>query len=70
MQSVLSGKNLDVVRYAQTLLPNLFICAMLVGTIDLYHFLWSLPWPGVTESVENILGWLLFLDFSTDQDEI
>ena len=36
--TVLSGKIFNVGHYRQTIQPNFFIPAMLIGTIDLYHF--------------------------------
>ena len=35
----LCGKNFDVGYYTQNVLPNLFIPAMLIVTIDFYHFI-------------------------------
>ena len=34
-----SGKNFYVGHYTQTFEPNLFIPAMLIGTVDFYHFI-------------------------------
>ena len=35
--SVLHGKNFNVGHYSQTVEPDCFIPAMLIGTIDFYH---------------------------------
>ena len=37
--AILPGKNFTVGHYTQTVQPNLFIPAMLIGTIDFYHFI-------------------------------
>ena len=37
--AVLRGKNFNAGHYTQTVQPNCFIPAMLIGTIDFYHFM-------------------------------
>ena len=59
--SVLRGKNFNVGHYTQTVQPNCFTPAMLIGTIDFFH---SIPlsrtftWPGFHNfrAKQNILA--------------
>ena len=37
--AVLRGQNFMVGHYTQTVQPNLFIPAVLIGTFDFYHFI-------------------------------
>ena len=72
--SILRGKNLNVGHYRQTFQPNLFIPAMLTGTIDFCHFTpfyWPWPCQGVTRSALSKACLLHFFPhFSSEQDEI
>ena len=73
-QAVLHSKNLNAGRYLQTFLPSVFIPAMLIHTIDFYHFiplLLTLILAGATRSAQSKTYWLHFLwHFSADLDEI
>ena len=40
LNTFLCGKNFNIWHYAQTFQPNFSIPAMLIGTIDFYHFIW------------------------------
>ena len=69
------GKNFNIGCYMQTFRPIFFIPAMLIGTIDFYHFIplpLTLTLPGFTRSAQSKTSWLHFLThiFLTDQDEI
>ena len=47
--AILRGKNFNIGHYMQTVPPNVFIPAMLIGTTDFYHFIplsLSLTLPG------------------------
>ena len=58
----------------QSFQPIFFIPAMLIGTIDFYHFLLlslTLTLCGVKRSAQSKTYWLHFLPhFSSEQDEI
>ena len=68
-------KLLNVGHYTQTVKPNVFIPALLIGTIDFYHFIpLSLTLTlsgGHKVTVQSKTYWLKFHPhFSADQDEI
>ena len=56
--AALHGKNFTVGHYTQRFQPNYFRHAMLIGTIDLYHFYYfHWPWPWLEVSTkQNILA--------------
>ena len=63
------GKNFNVGHYMQTFQPIFLIPAMLIGTIDFYHFIpisLTLTLAGVTRSAQSKTSWIYFLaHFST-----
>ena len=69
--AVLCGKNLSVEHYIQTFQPNVFLPAMLIGTIDFYHFIphsVTLTLTGGHKVSTKLSCWLHFLThFSTHQ---
>ena len=67
-------KNFNVGHYTQTVQSNIFIPAMLIGTIDFYHFLQfsltlTLPGGRKVSAKQNLLI-SFFAHFSSDQNEI
>ena len=63
-QLAVHGRNLYIGHYMQTVQPKLFIPAMLIATIDIYHFIWLLlilTLLGVTRSAQSKTYWLHFL---------
>ena len=70
-QAVFCGKNLNTGHYVQTVQPNLYIPAILIGTIDFYHFiLLSMTLTEVRRLVAQSKTYWLLAHFSSDQDEI
>ena len=72
--AILLGKNFIVVHYMQTVQPNFFIPAILIGTIDFYHFIpisLTMTLPRGYKVSANKTFWLHFPPHcSSDQDEI
>ena len=70
----LCGRNLSVGHYVQTLQLNLFISAMLLGTVDFSHFiplsLILILAGGHEVRGKQDFGFVFFSYFSTNQDEI
>ena len=71
--AVILGKNSDE-HYTQTVPPNSFIPAILIGTIDFYHFIplsltLTLPRGHTISAMQNLMA-LFSQHFSSDQDEI
>ena len=53
----------NVDRCEQTLQPNSFVRAVLIGIVDLivHHLQWPWPWMRITRSVESKSSWLVLL---------
>ena len=72
-RTILHGKDFTTGHYTQTAEPNVFIPAMLMGTIDFYHLVLlslTLTLPGVTRPALSKTYLLHFLaHFSSSQDE-
>ena len=59
--AVLCSKNFDIGHYMQIFEPTLFIPAMLIGTIDFYHFIppsLTMALPGGHKVSKNLLDYL------------
>ena len=59
--SILCGRKFNIGHYTQTLQPNLFIPAMLIGTIDFYQFILfsltlALPGGHMVSAKQNLLA--------------
>ena len=55
----LAWQKVSIGHYTQTILPNVFIPAMLIGTIDFYHFMpftltLTLPWGQAQHEAKSI----------------
>ena len=72
--AILRGKNLKVGHDRQTIQPDVFKPAVLISTIDFYHFILSsltFTLPGGHKVAQSKTYWLHFLPhFSADQDEM
>ena len=72
--AILHGKNFNVRHYTQTDQPSFSVLAMLMGTIDFYHFIpasQTLILPGGHKvSTKHKLLASFCPHFSSDQDEI
>ena len=68
--SILCGKNFNTEHYVQTFQPNMFILAMLIGTIHFCHIIplsvaLTLAWGHQVRRKQNFL-----IHISTEKDEI
>ena len=68
------AKSFVIGHYKQTVLPNLFIPAMLISTIDFYHFIpcsltLTLPGGHKVNAKQKLLALFSYRPF-IDQDEI